>query len=1305
MFAGRPRLKRWLVRSSLAAFALIGLVFTLLWAATGPLGRWTVMQVAHERQLPRGLELHIEGLSGNVLSRARIERLAVLDEAGEFLVLQETELSWSALAALGGLIDIHGLSVSRMELLRRPVLTPSQASSGSPPRLRVGALLIDELHISEAVLGQSASFRIDGEGNLQQTRRVAINIQRLDAPDDFVSAQFTLSDDSQVSGMANGAISGSGPLAAVLPLDGRDIDFQARLTGTQSVGGGTAVVNLAQSDLANAAFDWNGGNWTASIDIRGGTLEELRNLPFAPRGSLGFGGTLAPFAVTTIDAQGEGWRVNAEPAGDQRAQVNLFLERNLLRQLSRNTVDAQQLQWSGHLDWQAGWVADGILEASNLNIVPANVAQLGGSLLVTRDQGQLGAYASLTGTDVQWPENFAGSGLPWIGLELNARQQGDSLLFESFELTAEGLVLAGSGEYQRESQSFAGSLEASIEQVERFTQAATGTISAELDLLDLSQRSARLAFGLDAAGLSPTQETIGQLTRELVLQGQLETDYNEWTLSSFRARGRDLLIEGRASGEGQNWQAALDAAVMSELQLASASLAGGAAMAVEASGDLDTASGTAELRTEVLEISGRELTSPRLGLEFSADRDTQSADWQLSSGTDWGELIGLGTFERDRDQLVLLASEASLGPFPFQARTEQVSGQWSARLTAENWRLNAADIEDLVVEVSQSPAGVDIATRASGVAREAFTLDADTLINDGVANVEFDAVWADIPVRTRQPLSYRFGDTPALDASLTIGEAELAVNWSAQQRLQLSLQDLPAETLFSAIRGPGTSGRIGADADLVFQEGVWTGRANTDLTGFRLRRLQAAGPVNLALTARLAESLAIDLEIESAEISGSGELVRAGTISDLREIIADAPLSGRVSLAGAIEPILALFVADTRQISGNVTTDLSIAGRVRQPVLSGESQLSDGRFRSTELGVDVDGVNANLVWETDQIILESLQAASPGDGTLNANGVAQWTETGWQADITSQFDRFNAVRRPDLNVVGSGQLEVRATARNADVTGSITIDRLDARPPDANTASFSEIEVTEINEPDGLAPRSRRAYPLFFDLTINAPGNLFVSGEMFSSEWRTDMQVFGSAVKPQINGEVILIDGRAFLLNRAFRLQDGTVTLSGGPRTAEIDLLARHSRDSLTVDARLTGPVSSPTIQLSSDPALPDDEILARLIFDRNSGQLSALETATIAAQVSGQNLFGIIGGLRRAAGLDRLDIATGTDGELVVTGGQRISDDVYLELESRGVALSSARLEWSLSPDLTLLSRLTGDTEASIALRWRAEY
>ena len=53
-----------------------------------------------------------------------------------------------------------------------------------------------------------------------------------------------------------------------------------------------------------------------------------------------------------------------------------------------------------------------------------------------------------------------------------------------------------------------------------------------------------------------------------------------------------------------------------------------------------------------------------------------------------------------------------------------------------------------------------------------------------------------------------------------------------------------------------------------------------------------------------------------------------------------------------------------------------------------------------------------------------------------------------------------------------------------------------------------------------------------------------------------------------------------------------------------------------------------------------------------------------------------------------------------------QISEDVYLEVETAGLSsLATTRVEWSLTPDLSLLSRISDDTDASVSLRWRREF
>ena len=83
-----------------------------------------------------------------------------------------------------------------------------------------------------------------------------------------------------------------------------------------------------------------------------------------------------------------------------------------------------------------------------------------------------------------------------------------------------------------------------------------------------------------------------------------------------------------------------------------------------------------------------------------------------------------------------------------------------------------------------------------------------------------------------------------------------------------------------------------------------------------------------------------------------------------------------------------------------------------------------------------------------------------------------------------------------------------------------------------------------------------------------------------------------------------------------------------------------------------------------------------------------------------------MVGQLRDFAGIDRLDLSTDADGNIAVTGGRRFGNNVYVEVGSSGAsALSQALVEWELTPQLSILSRVSADTNAEVAIRWRRDY
>ena len=90
--------------------------------------------------------------------------------------------------------------------------------------------------------------------------------------------------------------------------------------------------------------------------------------------------------------------------------------------------------------------------------------------------------------------------------------------------------------------------------------------------------------------------------------------------------------------------------------------------------------------------------------------------------------------------------------------------------------------------------------------------------------------------------------------------------------------------------------------------------------------------------------------------------------------------------------------------------------------------------------------------------------------------------------------------------------------------------------------------------------------------------------------------------------------------------------------------------------ATVSGSASDPSVIFSSVPQLPQDEVIALLIFNRGLADLSPFQVVQLASAVrelNGGRDNGLFSQIRNAAGLDDLDIQTDVDGSAVVKAGK----------------------------------------------------
>lgn len=259
------------------------------------------------------------------------------------------------------------------------------------------------------------------------------------------------------------------------------------------------------------------------------------------------------------------------------------------------------------------------------------------------------------------------------------------------------------------------------------------------------------------------------------------------------------------------------------------------------------------------------------------------------------------------------------------------------------------------------------------------------------------------------------------------------------------------------------------------------------------------------------------------------------------------------------------------------------------------------------------------------------------------------------------------------------------------------------------------------------------------NISVEAPRRFFVRGPIIDSELKASAAVEGPASNPQFSAVISPVRGNVNLLSRPFALSKGQINIWGGGDYLDsaLDLLLTHNSANLTAEISAGGSIKRPTLELSSTPPLPQDQILAQVLFGKDITQLSAIEALQVANGVRqlmtlGQGGVDLLGEMRDILGVDTLRIgssgggtqsgnisgspdasafgvgggASGQDSSaMTVEAGKYISDSIYVGVEQGATESSTrVRIEVELKPNLTLQGS-GGGNSSQVGLGWKRDY
>lgn len=589
--------------------------------------------------------------------------------------------------------------------------------------------------------------------------------------------------------------------------------------------------------------------------------------------------------------------------------------------------------------------------------------------------------------------------------------------------------------------------------------------------------------------------------------------------------------------------------------------------------------------------------------------------------------------------------------------------------------------------------------------------DAIPLVAD--ATLDFDAKAATLarfettyrgePFRLTAPAHVAFANGGlAVDRLLLLSNsAEIAFAGRIRPELAatLTLRNASPELVNIFVPSLDAEGTLSGDAKLAGTLDAPKGAYSLRATGVKLRGVTSGLPpaTITADGALYGKTVSVTAHIDAGS---TAHLKLDGTVPLQSTAAFDLAADGTIDLA-VTDPIL---TADGRRLRGLVSLDGHITGTFDQPRATGSAVLSGGEFDDFLQGVRVNNIAAHLDAKGNTITINNLTGRA-GHGTISGSGTIALWAAGKPLDLNITLKNARPVATDlftadlDATLKLTGRLDETLT-----LSGTARINRGDINIAESYPSSVAVLDVRRSrNAP--APPKPPKPLSINLDLMVTAANRIYVRGRGLDAETGGTLNVKGSSTAPIVTGGFTLKRGDLSLGGATVRFTSGKLTFDGrslnGSFDPALDFAAESTAAGVAAKLSIGGHASTPTISLSSTPSLPQDEVLAHLLFGRSISQLSPLELAQIAQAFAALGGFGggfnPLGVVRRTLGLDRLAVGSAASGNgATIEVGKNIGHSIYIGAKQDTSGGSQAVVQVDLTEHLKLQTTVTAVPSAA---------
>jgi translocation and assembly module TamB len=557
------------------------------------------------------------------------------------------------------------------------------------------------------------------------------------------------------------------------------------------------------------------------------------------------------------------------------------------------------------------------------------------------------------------------------------------------------------------------------------------------------------------------------------------------------------------------------------------------------------------------------------------------------------------------------------------------------------------------------------------------------------------------------------------EATIRTGRGSVALTGVAGSTLDLSatLNAVPAALVNAFAKNLGAEGTISGTVVATGSASAPAATFDLTLAGTSVAASRNAGLGALTVTAK--GDFANKIVNITSRVSGADGL--AIDVSGSVGTALDAPVKLRVTGSAPLSLGNRQLASRGAALQGTLKMDIAVSGTASAPKYSGRVTSSGGGFVDPDTGVVLRDLVLAATVSGDRIVVEQLNAKS-GDGTVAASGsIGLDPRAGFPVDLVAQVRKARYVDGTLVAARFDADLKLTGTfAAGPLLEGAVLLERTEVSVPDRLPRDSVAVDVRHIAPPRPVEatlaavhmPETREggrqgSGAIRLNVTVKAPQRIFVRGRGLDTELGGTVRLTGAMSTLSAVGEFRMVRGRLDILTQRIVFDRGDVSFAG-----DLDPILEFSGSTrsgnTTITVVVSGRASDPSVTFSSVPELPQDEILARLIFNKGVGELSPLQVARLAAAVSelSGGSGGVLSRLRASTGLDDLDIVTDEKGRTSVAAGRYVTENVYLGVQ-QGATSGSSRvtIDLDVTKDIKARAGMGVDGGSTLGIFFEREY